>query len=390
MKFWKIFALNCLVIPMSQAAEIEGSIEYQFQHFISAPSYSSQENSAENSVRVQLDLSEHWGDISLDSEILVQVNIPDSDRNYADIQKLVISKNLDTGVALIGIDQVYWSVTETRSLTNIVNQVDARNSIYEDEYLGQPLVGFRKFGEAYAAEVYWLPLSRERYFPSPESRLRLATIVSNDANFESSKEKHHQDWAARYLHYLGDSEVAISYFQGTQRRPIMEPEVAHNGIILTPFYPLLKQWGFTGLHVTENTIYKIEAVHRSTDLDSYVSGDIGIENNTPIPYTEADVDFFVEYLWDERADKANTPYQNDLSLSTRLNLNDMQSSEVRFSWVKDLTESTSLYRLQFNRRLFDSLSIDLDATWIDGEYPTDPLRSMKNDDYIRLSVAYSF
>ena len=67
----------------------------------------------------------------------------------------------------LGADRVFWGVTESRHLVDIVNQTDVIEHPNEEAKLGQPMAHLTWSGDAGVVELFALPYHRERTFPGP-------------------------------------------------------------------------------------------------------------------------------------------------------------------------------------------------------------------------------
>ncbi len=381
--------LTCCVFK-SEAFDPSLKVKYQLLYSFNAPAFQLQETGLEQAMSLNLGFTEQVQDWKIDTELLMHIDFYNNELSHVDIKQLIASYSISNLTFKVGVDEINWSITETRSLTNIVNQVNSINSIYDDEYLGQPLVGLQILEDDFAFNIYLMPYFRERFFPPMKSRRRLALPVADKSIYESKKRRHHLDLAARYLHYLGDFEVALSYFRGTNRRPIMMIYHNNNEPKIQAYYPQSEQLGLTMLLSTDNTIFKSEIVTLRSQDSNYLSGDIAIEHSISFVDWGPDIDLFIEYLWDERKNNADTPYQNDIATTVKLNFNDLESTALRLSWIRDLSNKGNLIRLFFNRRINDSIKLNVDITLIAGTRSYDPLFFIADDDFIKISLSYSF
>ena len=143
----------------------------------------------------------------------------DSRRTHADIREaywLHIGENWEL---LVGINRVFWGVTEFRHLVDIVNQTDLVEDLDGEEKLGQPMLKLatqQGWGEL---SLFVLPWFREETFPGKNGRLRFPLVTDGNADYQSSDKHKHVDFALRYSHYIGEWEFGLSYFSGIDRLP---------------------------------------------------------------------------------------------------------------------------------------------------------------------------
>ena len=128
---------------------------------------------------------------------------------------------------VIGASQVFWGVTESRHLVDIVNQLDFVEDIgFDQERLGQPMVNLNLFGDWGELSLFYLPYFRERTFPSNNARLRgPLTIDTGATTFESNLKQWRPDFAAHYSNSWGRTDLGLSFFHGTSREPENEGQI---------------------------------------------------------------------------------------------------------------------------------------------------------------------
>ena len=66
---------------------------------------------------------------------------------------------------LVGINKVFWGVTESVHLVDIVNQTDLVEDLDQEDKLGQPMVNLALQHDWGLLNIYLLPYFRERTFP---------------------------------------------------------------------------------------------------------------------------------------------------------------------------------------------------------------------------------
>ena len=196
---------------------------------------------------------------------------------------------------LIGINKVFWGVTESVHLVDIINQTDLVEDLDQEDKLGQPMVNLAVQKDWGLLNVYILPYFRERTFPGVDGRFRAPLPVNwDDAEYESGDKDKHVDFALRYSHYFGDVDVGLYYFRGTNREPRLE--VAPNGRELTPFYDQVDQVGLDLQYTKDAWLWKLEAIVRDGYDESFMASVAGFEYTFYQVYeSDADIGFLMEY-----------------------------------------------------------------------------------------------
>jgi len=287
---------------------------------------------------------------------------------------------------------VFWGVTESRHLVDIINQTDGVEDIDEEDKLGQPMVMLgtqRDWGEVL---LYLMPYFRKRTFPDENGRLRTPIPVDGEAaKFESGAEEHHLDLAVRYSHSIGDWDVGTYYLYGTSREPVLAPNA--NGDRLVPFYELIHQVGTDIQFTREAWLWKFEGILREGQGDLFTAAVGGFEYTLyQILNSTADLGLLLEYNWDGRDDFEAPPtiFDHDMFLGSRLALNDVQNTEALLGTVVDTDNASTLLFVEAERRLGDSWKVQMEARFFLNVDNTDPAVAFKQDNFINLIIQRHF
>ncbi len=90
------------------------------------------------------------------------------------------------------------------------------------------------------------------------------------AQFESGAKEKHVDFAIRYSHFFGDWDIGLAHFRGTSRDPRLLPGFDQGGnTILIPFYNVINQTSLDLQTTKGNMLWKLEALHRSGQGETY-------------------------------------------------------------------------------------------------------------------------
>lgn len=318
----------------------------------------------------------------------------DKERSHADIRELTWLKAEDTWELRVGIRKLFWGVTESTHLVDIINQTDLVEASDGEEKLGQPMINLALIKDWGTVDVFILPGFRERTFPGENGRLRSPLPVDTDnAIYESSQEVHHIDYAARWSHALGDWDIGLSYFNGTSRDPLFIPNASTPSLstALLPVYNLIEQWGIDLQATLNNWLWKVEAINRSGQGKTYYAMSGGFEYTFyGINETQYDLGVISEIMHDDRGDNATTPFADDILLGARLTLNDEQSTEFLMGIIFDSDDSTRLISLESSRRFGDSWKATLEGQAFIDIPDNDLLSGVKEDSYLQLEVVRYF
>lgn len=316
-----------------------------------------------------------------------RVDSLDNERTHGDIREALFLTYWDDYELRIGVGKVFWGVTESAHLVDIVNQTDAIESIDGEDKLGQPMVHLTAIKEWGTLNAMVLPYFRERTFSGIDGRIRPTVPVSHSAIYESSREEQHVDYAFRYSKMLGDWDIGLSYFQGTNRDPYYQLQRGE----LSPYYAQAKQVGVDIQGIVGDWLWKLESIYRDS-LDNHTGLVSGFEYTIVGPYdTVWDIGLIAEYLYDSRGNNAQSIGQNDLFVGTRIALNDEDSTEVLIGMTQDL-DNSDVYnaKLEASSRLTNHLKWNVDAWLFSNDSPDDLLYFARKDDFIELSLEYYF
>ncbi len=289
----------------------------------------------------------------------------------------------------IGIDSVFWGVTESRHLVDVINSVDRLEGLDGEDKLGQPMVHYTRLTDTGAIELFLLPGFRPARFPAADARLSPPLPVRESlARYESNDEERHLDGALRYSASLGDHEIGLSLFRGTQREPELQPATVDGKPVLIPYYPLMTQWGLDLQSILGDWTWKLEAIHRERDDKSVDAATAGFEYSFYGLFGSAlDLGVLLEYSHDDRDTEI---FDRDWFGGLRLVFNDVQSSELLAGMLYDSRRHSRSLRIEGSRRLGDSWKMNLELQVFSHVAADDPLKPFERDDYLQFELAWYF
>lgn len=347
------------------------------------------------SVVFEPEFATHWGK---DNNWFVftpflRLDSQDDERTHFDIRELSWIYVSDSWELRAGIRKVFWGVTESQHLVDIINQTDLVENIDGEDKLGQPMVNLALIQDWGTVDLFILPGFRERTFPGVDGRLRFNPRVEPDrAVFESSAEEHHIDFALRWSGFFGNWDVGISHFHGTSRDPRFGVDASDpQDIVLFPIYDQIDQTGLDLQYTIGSWLWKLEAIYRSGQDSSFVAAAGGFEYTLYGLFDSPwNLGVLVEYLYDDRSENVRSPFEEDVFFGFRLALNDAHSSEALLGCIQDLDESTRFCSVEASRRFGGNWLLSLEARIFDQVSSDDPLFSLRNDDLLQVELAYHF
>ena len=312
----------------------------------------------------------------------------DDERSHFDMRELSWSYFEDRWDLLVGIDRVFWGVTESRHLVDIINQTDLTENVDQEAKLGQPMVRFNWLSGMGNLTAFFLPAFRERTFPGPDARLRgTLPVSSNDAVYESRDNDSHIDLALRYSNVFDDWDVGAYYFTGTGREPRLIADVSHRFLI--PHYDLIKQLGIDVQLTTESWLWKFEAINRSGQGKTFSAAVAGFEHTWYQVFgSDVEVGLLGEFLYDGRDESAPpTLLDRDIFFGLRVGMNDIDDSTLLAGLVYDVKQQQQMFTLEGKRRVARHWSVELDA-WLFNDADCAHL-DFCQDDYVQLQFVWN-
>ena len=318
----------------------------------------------------------------------------DDNRTHFDLRELNWLHIAPSWDLLFGVGKVFWGVTESRHLVDIINQTDLVEDIDAEDKLGQPMLRFSLLRDWGTLTLFALPRFRERTFPGPKGRLRAEPYVdTDDPVFESPLKQWQPDFAVRWTHTLDAFDISLAYFYGTSREPRLLPSQDQTDrFVLLPHYDLMHQASLDVQFTMGNWLGKLEAIIRSGYGSRFAALVGGFEYTFyGIFGTAFDLGVLGEYLYDGRNDEAPpTPFNNDAFVGVRLTFNDVQSTEILAGSVVDLDTRATLLNLEASRRIGQRWKLEVEVRAFVNIPPSDVLFSVRRDDYIQVRVARFF
>jgi len=313
----------------------------------------------------------------------------DSARTHFDLREFIWRLSKRDFDLKVGIGKVFWGVTESQHLVDIINQTDQVESPDGEEKMGQPMINLTLINDWGFLDLFILPGFRERTFIGDEGRLRFPfSINTKKSQFEATNENQHIDFAARWTHSINIFDIGLSHFWGTSREPLLVPIGLINGSpIFAPRYDIINQTGLDLQASIGGWLWKFEGIVRSGQERRFTALTVGFEYTlVGIMDSDADLGIIAEYLYDDRGDDANTVFENDLFAGARLALNDVQSTALLAGVIFDDDSGSKLLRVEGSRRFGEDWVIELEIAGFFGAKSFDLIHAFRKDDYLELKV----
>jgi hypothetical protein len=391
-------ALASLALPVPVGAEVyiekSGNIALEARYFADSDS-EVQQTGAGLALSLQPKLLVEWnnGADAVTFEPFHRFDGQDEERTHKDIRDLSWEHVGDSFESRIGWRRVFWGVTEFQHLVDVINQTDQVEALDGEDKLGQPMVNLSFARDWGIVDLFVLPLFRERTFPGEDGRFRPALVIdTDDAQYESDEEDKHIDYAVRWSHYFGDFDIGVHAFEGTNREPLLNPQVRGADVVLVPYYAQMTQFGLDLQATIDSWLWKLEAIHRDTEPESYLAAQGGFEYTFYGVFdSNSDLGAIAEYGWDEREEEATGLIQNDLFMGLRLTLNDADDTEFLIGGGHDLDYGSSSVAIEGAKRFGNRIKVSLDGNLFFADNEEDvSLYSVRDDDYLQANLEYYF
>ncbi|MEM7765207.1 MAG: hypothetical protein AAF290_14165 [Pseudomonadota bacterium] len=378
----------------------ESEVSAQARWFIQAtddPRQSSQDYSVAAATRWTFDFDQRKQRFSL--AVNGRLDSQDGERSQWDIGELNWRYRWRAAELSIGIDRVYWGVTEALQLVDTINQTNRVDRPDGQQKLGQPMIRLALQPGSSAWEFFILPVFREQRLPGSRGRLRgPLQLVEDAAVYESRDGRQHVDLAVRYSGYAGNFEWALSHFMGTSRAPLLQLQPFENPLplpVLQPFYYLTDQTGLELTWVAGSWLWKLEAISRRDDQQRYFAATGGFETTWfGVGGSSLDLGLIAEYQYDDRDSnrllQSVSVANDDLVLGARITGNDFAGTECLLLYSYDRRSNGRIASIEASRRFGAKWRGAIEARFFSGQSSVDALSVFSDEDFWQLELTRFF
>lgn len=345
-------------------------------------------------VAPRLELSWAGGDQIIALAPFARLDSADDDRTHVDVREAKWVGAFGRFEVRAGVDIVFWGVTESQHLVDIINQDDALEDIDAEDKLGQPMVALSYDSDVGLFSFYAMPYARERQFPGRDGRPNgLIPVDDSQAIFEGGTNQFHFDWAVRWSHVLGPFDLGAAHFSGTARDPLLVPGIGNAGQpVLVPFYDQIEQTSLDLQGTFDALLVKGEFLYQwDNATDDFFAMVAGVEYTLfNLAGGSSDLGLLAEYLYDERGQTAQSPFEDDLFVGLRWTPNDVAGTEFLAGGIIDLGSGATAVNIEASRRFGDHWKASVDVRLFVGFPDSDPLAGIRDDDFVQIRLARFF
>lgn len=387
--------------PTASGLDLSATVDFESRVFFYNPAFQGQKSETYYpSFMVQPEVRQAFneGKDRLSFVPFARLDPLDRSRNHWDIREMNWLHVGEEWNMSAGVGRVFWGVTESRHLVDVVNQSDLVEDIDQEEKLGQPMVNLNVVKDFGTFSLYWLPRFRERQFQIYKNRLRFAVpIDDSQPHFDSPAGVWHQDFAARWSHSIGEWDLGIAHFRGTGREPTFDLSLADPASPnLIPRYSIINQTSIDLQWTHDAWLWKLEAITRGGQGKRFAAVTAGFEYTFfNVQDFGADVGLLAEYLYDGRDRNLTVapviPFYNGVFMGTRIEVNDTQNSQVMAGFVQDLDTSAKYVSLEASRRMGEAWKLEVKARFfMDAPQSNFVIYGFDRDDYFQFRVLRYF
>ncbi len=376
-------------------SEFSGSVDAELRGFPDDPQFADQFDGLQPSLALQPEYYYSSNDESYQFNVTLFARLDgqDSRRTHFDIREAYGLWLQDDWELLLGIERVFWGVTESRHLVDIINQTDFVENIDTEDKLGQPMINLSSQQDWGWISLYVMPVFRERTFPGKQGRLRLPLVTDGDPTYDGNASRTHPDTALRYSEVFGDWDVGIYAFHGVGREPRFV--VSNNGSRLVPTYDLINQTGVDLQYTFDAWLWKFEGLVREGQADTFVATVAGFEYTLyQLFSSNIDLGLLSEYLYDGRDKNPQqapvTTSEDDIFFGARLAFNDVQDTELLAGTIVDRKDRSTSWFIEAGRRIDDHWDAEIEVRLFTNTDDDLVLQSFRDDSFAQFRISYNY
>ena len=371
--------------------DFEVEIEGEYRYFFEDGLYQGQENHFPSlcfTPKYTMMWNEGYESISFDGLFRWD---RDEQRTHWDVREFYYQKAINKWEFSIGFKKIFWGVTESNHLVDIVNQTDQIESFSGEAKLGQPMLHTTYVSDKHGTfDLFYLPFHRKRVFPGEAGRLRFSLLIEGeDLDYEHDWKEWNPGFAFRWSYYFNMIDIGLSQFYGSGREPIFtfSPKGEINAL-----YPAISQSGLD-IQITHSAfLWKLESIYRYAKVQNFFALTAGVEYTfSNINDKGLDIGILTEYLYDSRKGLAVNSLENDLFVGNRITFNDPNDTSILIGCIADMDSSSKIFSLEASRRFLESWTLKLEGIIFSNIAEKELILSnFREDSFFRTSISKFF
>lgn len=389
-------AAFCLWLLLSTASAFEseqyGKIEAGITHYNKQAPAAHQQRST-TALRFEPSLDVYHNDSSI--SLRPHINAIGGNQAEIDWQDSHYRTTIGDYSFLIGSDIVFWGKTDVFNPSDIINSKDYRAGLQHGQKRGMPMATITGDVGPGALTILMMPRFVPNRYPFRSSRENLPLTVADSRNlYDEDSCKNCLSAALRWEGYVGDTDIGLSYFDGTGREPSL---AVGADMQMTPTYHKITQAGTDIQHIAGDWLIKAELIHRTgqpdnnTIIKDYYGATGGLEYTLYSVFdSSADAGLIGEFAYDSRGKHSHHGFQRDIFAGVRLTMNDVDDTSYLMTIGRDLHFHSTSASLSAERRLSDGLVIRAAASVPTGLAKDTHNSALEKAEYAEISLSYSF
>ena len=315
----------------------------------------------------------------------------DNGRTRLDVNELYASTRFGETIVKAGISRLFWGVTESRHIVDVVNPPYLAHHYAAEQRLSTAMLYVAQPTPVGQLEALLLPWERDPESAELEGRPRTALPIADDVEHPNGTPP---AFATRLALSQGDFDSHLYFFRGLDRETVLTASAGPSGppTELTPTRRPMRQWGADLQVPLGNFLVKSELIYRSGYSRGFLAGVVGGEYAlSGIGGSVVDVTLLGEYQFDLRpADAPLAGPSHAVYSGFRVALNDPASTEFKIGLV---TETATRARLggateAGGSRRDGTLEAAMSVFDHVGESPS--LKDFAKDSYLEVLAKYHF
>lgn len=383
-----VFQLAAPGISQSNETEIITRIENEHLLFPDKPSYSEQE-SYFPSVAGEFQLSKQINsNYFVQFKLFARHDFRDTVRTRYDVREMFLQHQARNYTLHLGVRKLFWGVTESNHLADIINQNDFLEGFNNDQKLGQLLWQNTWVLKQGTIELMYLPVHRRARFSGEKGRLRPPLYPGNrdeiTDQYTTGSGRFYPSFVGRYASAFNDLDLGVTYLHGLAKTPFITENMEIK-------YPVINQFGVDIQYAFKGLLLKNESMLQINQYENYMASVAGFEYTFDnVLNTGFNIGLLSEYLYDGRREMSLSGRDNDLFTGIRFTRNDIHSTQLLLGGIFDLEKQSKMYNVKVSRRLNEKVKITLDGVFFSSISQEEVIYLFKQDSYLKAAISYFF
>jgi hypothetical protein len=150
-------------------------------------------------------------------------------------------------------------------------------------------------------------------------------------------------------------------------------------------------WDSADMILKGHAVSSTDFLNRVGVKDNYTTWGIGVEKDIPTFLVDGtSATLFAEYTQDTRDELSTDPYPDGVAIGLSIDFHDPASSKLGLSLTQDTDGDDRIWRIEFDRRLNDYVTMNVQAQIFDAINPTGVLVDLDGDSHLQIGFTARF